>query len=69
VTLVDCTDVSRTGGSVKDRVTNANHQYYRKRAEVITDVHQVLAGITPGQMPSRDCIAARFCFHIRPAKR
>lgn len=54
---------------MKDRVTDANHQYYRKRAEVITDVHQVLAGIAPGQMPGRDCIAARFCFHIRPAKR
>ncbi len=69
VTLVDCTDVSETGGSVKERVTDANHQYYRKRAEVIADVRQVLAGKAPELVSGRDWISARSCFRIRPAKR
>jgi len=64
VTLVDCTEVSSTG-SVKD----ANHQYYRKRAEVIADVRQVLAGKAPEAVTGREWIPARSCFRIKAAKK
>lgn len=62
VTLVDCTDVSATS-SVKD----ANHQYYRRRDEVIADVRQVLSGRMPEQVKGREWIPSRHCFRIKPA--
>jgi esterase/lipase superfamily enzyme len=64
VTLVDCTEVSSTGS-----VTDANHQYYRKRAEVIADVRQVLAGKPPEAVTGREWIPARTCFRIKAAKK
>jgi esterase/lipase superfamily enzyme len=69
VTLVDCTDVSETGAGVKERLADANHQYYRKRAEVIADVRQVLAGKAPEAVSGREWIPARTCFRIKAAKR
>jgi esterase/lipase superfamily enzyme len=59
VTLVDCQQVSSTD------LTDAGHQYYRKRAEVIADVRQVLAGMTPEEVAGRDWIPSRRCFQIR----
>lgn len=64
VTLVDCTDVSST-----DSVTDANHQYYRKRAEVIADVRQVLAGRPPEAVSGREWVPARACFRIKAARK
>ncbi|WP_439578610.1 alpha/beta hydrolase [Elioraea sp.] len=64
VTLVDCTEVSETSP-----VSDANHQYYRKRAEVLADVRQVLAGAAPEQVSGREWVPARSCFRIKPAKR
>lgn len=62
VTLVDCTEVSDTRPA-----TDANHQYYRKRAEVLADVRQVLSGATPEQVSGREWIPARNCFRIKPS--
>ena len=62
VTLVDCAPVSDTGS-----VTDARHQYYRKRPEVLEDVRQVLAGTAPEQVLGREWIPARNCFRI-PAR-
>lgn len=59
VVLVDCQQVSDTS------LTDANHQYYRKRAEVIADIRQVLAGRLPEEIDGRDWIPARRCFRIR----
>jgi esterase/lipase superfamily enzyme len=64
VTLVDCAAVSDTSP-----LTDARHQYYRKRPEVLADIRAVLAGTAPEDVPGRDWIAARTCFRIRPAKR
>ncbi|MCW5747854.1 MAG: alpha/beta hydrolase, partial [Alphaproteobacteria bacterium] len=63
VTLVDCTLVSDT-----DSLTDARHQYYRKRAEVLADVRQVLAGKAPEEVSHREWIPARNCFRILPTK-
>ena len=60
VTLVDCSEVSATSP-----ITDARHQYYRKRAEVLADVRQVLAGKRPEDVTGRDWIPARNCFRIR----
>lgn len=64
VTLVDCTDVSSTGS-----LTDANHQYWRKRDEVMADIRQVLAGRAPEAVTGREWIAARSCFRIKAARR
>jgi esterase/lipase superfamily enzyme len=64
VTLIDCTDVSETRP-----IEDARHQYYRKRAEVLADIRQVLAGKRPEEVTGRDWIAARNCFRIRPSRR
>ena len=63
VTLVDCTQVSGTSG-----LTDANHQYYRKRTEVIRDVQQVLAGKPPEAVTGREWVPSRNCFRIKPAR-
>jgi len=58
VTLVDCTDVAETGA------TDGCHQYYRKRAEVIADIRQVLAGKKPEEISGRKWIPSTSCFRI-----
>jgi esterase/lipase superfamily enzyme len=63
VTLIDCSDVSST-----DPMTDVRHQYYRKRAEVLADVRQVLAGKRPEDVTGRDWIPARNCFRIQAHK-
>lgn len=60
VTLVDCAAVSDTG-----KIAHANHQYYRLRPEVLSDVRQVIAGIGPDRVKGRDWIPARTSFRIR----
>lgn len=64
VVLIDCADVSETSST-----SDVRHQYYRKRAEVIADVRQVLAGKRPEEVTGRDWIPARNCFRIKPSKR
>jgi len=61
VILIDCTEVSDTGG-----IDDARHQYYRKRPEVIADVQQVLAGVAPEEISGRKWIPERRCFMIKP---
>ena len=60
VVLVDCTDVSETAS-----ITDARHQYYRRRDEVIADVRQVIAGKTPESIDGRKWIPERRCFMIK----
>lgn len=59
VTLIDCSNVSET-----DSVKDARHQYYRKRAEVIADVRQVLAGRRPEDVSGRVWVPSRTCYRI-----
>ncbi len=61
VTLVDCTDVSETSP-----ITDARHQYYRKRPEVLTDIRAVIAGTPAEAIAGREWIPARFSYRIRP---
>lgn len=63
VTLVDCAEVSDTSP-----ITDARHQYYRKRPEVLADIRAVLAGTAPEDVRGREWIPARTCFRIKPAK-
>lgn len=60
VVLVDCTDVSETAS-----ITDARHQYYRRRDEVIADVRQVIAGKTPESIEGRRWVPERRCFMIK----
>ena len=60
VVLIDCTDVSETAS-----LTDARHQYYRRRDEVIADVRQVIAGKTPESIEGRRWVPERRCFMIR----
>lgn len=62
VTLIDCSRVSATSP-----ITDACHQYYRKRPEIIADIRQVLAGVVPEEVKGRDWIPARRCFQVRDA--
>lgn len=62
VSLVDCGAVSDT-----PVLTDVRHQYYRKRAEVIADVQQILAGVLPEDVRNRDWVHARHCFRIKAA--
>lgn len=59
VTLVDCSDVSDT------TLSDARHQYYLKRREVLDDVRQVLAGKRPEEIAGREWIPSRRSFRIR----
>jgi esterase/lipase superfamily enzyme len=61
VTLVDCTRVSATPS-----LSEANHQYYRQRPEVLADVQAVLAGLPPDSIPNREFLADKRAFRIRP---
>jgi esterase/lipase superfamily enzyme len=63
VILVDCAAVSDTGG------TDAQHQYYRKRPEVVADVRAVLAGQVPDAISQRVYSAAERAFRLVPAAR
>ncbi len=69
VTLIDCTDVSETGATLKERTLDSRHQYYRKRPEVMEDMRQVIAGKPPEAVPNREWIPARTCFRIKAARR
>lgn len=59
VTLVDCGGVCST-----TPISDANHQYYRKRPEVVADVRAVLDGIRPEAIPGRTWVPARGAFVI-----
>ena len=60
ITLVDCRDVCET----KPDISDVRHQYYRKRPEVIADVRQVLAGMSPDQIPNRTYVAEKRSYRI-----
>ena len=60
VTLVDCANVSSTGS-----MSDANHQYYRQRPEVIADVQAVLSGQVPDQIGNREFVPNKRGFRIR----
>ena len=62
IVSVDCEHVDDT------EFAHVNHQYYRRRQEVIADVRHVLAGERPGSIPGRDEIRAGRHYRIRPAK-
>jgi esterase/lipase superfamily enzyme len=51
VTSIDCSDVGSTQGDHGE--THFGHQYYRLSPWVITDVRQVLKGISPDQIEGR----------------
>lgn len=61
VTLVDCSRVSSTA------LSEANHQYYRQRPEVIADVQAVLAGMPPDSIGNREFLADKRAFRIGAA--
>ena len=50
VVSVDCEAVDET------EILQANHQYYRRRLEVIDDVKQVLSGARPDDVVGREAI-------------
>jgi esterase/lipase superfamily enzyme len=62
VTLIDCTRVSSTPS-----ISEANHQYYRQRPEVLADVQAVLAGVPPDSIPNREFLADKRAFRIGAA--
>ncbi|NKE45172.1 alpha/beta hydrolase [Roseomonas frigidaquae] len=64
VVLVDCAAVSDIDG-----LTDANHQYYRSRREVVEDVQAVLAGLPPDQVKQRVFAAAARAFRLVPRAR
>lgn len=61
VNLIDCTGFSGTGN-----ITDANHQYYRLRAEIVSDIRQVIAGKDPDKVQGRKWIPSRSSFRIQP---
>ncbi|NKC34594.1 alpha/beta hydrolase [Falsiroseomonas selenitidurans] len=63
VVLVDCAAVSDING-----LTDAHHQYYRSRAEVVADVQAVLAGRRPDEIPQRVFAAAARAFRLMPVR-
>ena len=63
VVLVDCAGVSDVEG-----LTDAGHQYYRSRAEVVADVQAVLAGLPPDQVKQRIYAAAARAFRLVPKR-
>lgn len=58
ITLIDCDQVCET------TLLEANHQYYRKRPEVVADVSAVLDGTRPENIPGRSWVPARGAFVI-----
>src|SRR5215510_5216640 len=61
ITLVDCRDVCET----KPDISDVRHQYYRKRPEVVADVRQVLAGMSPDLIPNRTFVAEKRSYRIK----
>lgn len=59
ITLIDCREVDATS------LTDANHQYYRKRPEVYEDVRAVLSGQLPDQIGNREYVAEKLSYRIR----
>ena len=59
---VDCENVDDT------EVAHVNHQYYRRRPEVISDVRHVLAGMRPGSIPGRIEIQSGRHYRIQPTE-
>ena len=60
VVAVDCQAVDDT------EFHHVNHQYYRRRDEVIKDVREVLIGTRPDDIPGRTVIEAGRRYRIRP---
>jgi esterase/lipase superfamily enzyme len=58
ITLIDCDQVCET------TLLDANHQYYRKRPEVLADICAVLDGTRPEAMPGRVWVPARGAFVV-----
>lgn len=63
VISIDCEEVDDT------EFAHVNHQYYRRRPEVIDDVRHVLAGLRPNNIPDRDEIQSGRHYRIRPNRR
>ena len=62
VVLIDCNDVNQTLP-----LSDAAHQYYRKRPEVLADIRQVLNGVPSDKITGRDFIPEKRSYRIRPA--
>jgi esterase/lipase superfamily enzyme len=60
ITLVDCRNVDGTGS-----ISDSNHQYYRKRPEVIADIRQVLAGVPPDKVVNREYVPDKRSYRIK----
>jgi len=58
ITLIDCDQVCET------TLLDANHQYYRKRPEVLADICAVLDGTRPEAIPGRVWVPARGAFVV-----
>lgn len=64
VTLISCRDVDN---SVEDGWPDLQvHQYYRLRPEVLADIRDVLAGISPDDIANREYNAASRSYRIKP---
>jgi esterase/lipase superfamily enzyme len=59
VTLLDVQDVDGTGAG------DVNHQYYRKRKEVVADVKQVIAGLSADRIKGRVYIPEKRAYRIK----
>ncbi len=62
ITLIDCDNVCAT------TPLEANHQYYRKRPEVVADIRAVLDGTRPENIAGRQWVPARGAFVVAAAK-
>lgn len=62
ITLIDCDNVCET------TTFEGNHQYYRKRPEVVADIRAVLDGTRPENVPGRIWVPARGAFVVAAAK-
>ena len=61
IIAIDCEEVDDS------EVLHVNHQYYRRRPEVIADVRYVLAGRRPSNIPNRVEIQSGRHYRIKPA--
>lgn len=60
IVAIDCEEVDDS------EVLDVNHQYYRRRSEVIADVRYVLAGRRPSNIPNRVEIQSGRHYRIKP---
>ena len=60
ITAIDCEAVDDT------ELAHVNHQYYRRRSEIIADVKHVMAGFRPDNIPGRLVIQPGRRYRIRP---